>query len=266
VNDLERLVETSPHPLTRELLGAALEDAPASSAAPRVALALGLSLGVVGAPAVASSAVATGALASSAPLGFVSVAKWLGMGLLAGTVVSGGAVVARRNVFAPTEPVVATRQAPRLEARPAPTTAAASDTGPTATHPPSDVPPRPSVEPLRPVKSLPPASALAVATLPDQASALAHEVARIDEARVALRGGSPLVALAALARYDEERQTRVLEREAAVLRIEALRLAGKTSEARAQARRYLERFPADVHAAGLRELADPADPPQGIDR
>jgi hypothetical protein len=266
VNDFDRLLETSPHPLTRELLGAALEDAPAASAAPRVAVALGLSLGVAGSPALAASAVAPGALASSgAPLGLVAVAKWLGMGLVAGAVVSGGAAVAGRTVLAPASPAVAVTLAPRVEAPRTAPVRAERERATAATAPRPDETARPSTDARRAVKAPPAPSGPAVAALPEQASALAHEVARIDEARVSLRGGNALAALAALARYDEERQTRVLDREAAVLRIEALRLAGRTTEARAQARRYLERFPSDAHSAGLRELVGQGEA-QGIDR
>jgi hypothetical protein len=255
VKDFDRLLETSPQSLTRELLGAALEDAPAPSAAPRIAAALGLSLGVAAAPALAASTVASGALTSgTAPLGLVVMTKWLGMGLVAGAMVGGGATVARRTFMAPTTPGVAVTSHPRAETSHAPAVPAARDTLPVTTAPHPDEAVRPSTDAPRVVKGLPPPSAQAIATLPNQASALAHEVARIDEARVALRGGRPMAALTALARYDEERQTRVLDREAAVLRIESLRIAGQTSEARAHASRYLERYPYDAHSAGLREF------------
>jgi hypothetical protein len=255
VKDFDRLLETSPQSLTRELLGAAMEDAPSPSAAPRVAAALGLSLGVAATPALAVSSVASGALASGgAPLGLVVMAKWLGMGLVAGTMVGGGATVARRTVRTSTDPVVAATSRPRAEASHVPTARTERDTLPvtTAAHP--DEAARPSTDAPGVTKRTPPPSSQAVATLPSQTSALAHEVARIDEARVALRGGHPSAALKALARYDEERQTRVLDREAAVLRIESLRLAGQTNEAKEHARRYLERYPYDAHSAGLREF------------
>jgi hypothetical protein len=255
VNDFDRLLETSPQSLTRELLGAALEDAPTPSAAPRVAAALGLSLGVAATPALAASSVASTALASGAtPVGVAAVAKWLGMGLLAGAVVGGGATVARRTVLAPTNPEVAVTPGPRAEAPKATPMPMERDSVPVTTAPSQDEPARPSTDAPRVVTGQLTTSAPAVATLPDQASALAHEVARIDEARVALRSGRPTAALTALARYDEERQTHVLDREAAVLRIESLRLAGKTAEAKEHAGRYLERFPSDAHSAGLREF------------
>jgi hypothetical protein len=268
VNDFDRLVETSPHPLTRELLGVGLEDAPAASAAPRVAAALGLSLGVAATPAVAASAVATTTLAGgSASLGVAVVAKWLGMGLLAGTVVSGGAAIVRPRAPAPARPSVVLTAVPVPVGR-APADATEATGTPRAAEP-ETLTPDLSQPPTSATRRVPPAAATTappVATLPDQASALAHEVARIDEARLALRGGDAAGALSALARYDEERQTGVLDREAAVLRIEALQRAGKTNEAKGQARRYLERFPSDAHTASLRLLLGDTDGAQGIDR
>jgi hypothetical protein len=268
VNDLDRLVETSAHPLTRELLGVGLEDAPAPSAAPRIAAALGLSLGVAATPGVAASAVAAGTLAGgSASLGVASVAKWLGMGLLAGTVVSGGTAIVRPRAPTPARPSVVLTAAPVPVAH-APAEPPEARTTPLAAEPatlPPDLPPTPMGGARR---AMPAATTTAppVGTLPDQASALAHEVARIDEARLALRGGDAAAALAALARYDEERQTGVLDREAAVLRIEALRRAGKANEAKGHARRYLERFPSDAHTASLRLFLGDAEGTQGIDR
>jgi hypothetical protein len=271
VKDFDRLVETSPHALTRELLNTGLEDSPPASAAPRVAAALGLSASIaaVGVPALgAGSAVVAGA----SPLGVAAVVKWLGMGLLAGTVVSGGAALTRRSAPPPARSVAATTTpspaaATPLERRAGRDGVQRTEAGaPVAATPPA--PPAPLA------LAVPPGGARvhsarnepAVAAVPSAASALAYEVARIDEARVALRGGNALAALAALARYDEERQTRVLDREAAVLRIEALRSAGRTNDARAQASRYVDRFPSDAHSASLRLFLGESDGAQGIDR
>lgn len=272
MKDFDRLVQTSPNPLTRELLGAGLDDAPTPSAAPRIAAALGLSAGVAGAsaPALAASGLGSGALAGgSSPLGVAVVVKWLGMGLLAGTVVSGGAALVRRNESVSRRPpIVESAETAHGRAKPERGERQSAETSPAAvaqaTRPASTAPHATQSTP----RSVPaaPAARAAVGTLPDQASALAHEVARIDEARVALRGGDAPRTLAALTRYDEERQTGVLDREAAVLRIEALRLDGKAREAEVHARRYLERFPSDAHSASLRELLREGADSQRIDR
>jgi hypothetical protein len=188
------------------------------------------------------------------------------MGLLAGSVVSGGAAVVRLSTpDPPRAPATAATHgtATREPAR----ASAARDEAPVATAPTlPERAPRPTTTATRLVPAGPAASAPAVAALPDQSSALAQEVARIDEARLALRGADPRAALAALARYDEERQTGVLDREAAVLRIEALRRSGEMTQAKEHARRYLRRYPADAHAGSLRQLLDEGDGAQGIDR
>jgi hypothetical protein len=267
--ELRRLVESSPHALTRDLLDSGVEDAPPPRSASRVAAALGLAAGVTGAgmPALAVASGASGTLlGGSSHVGAVAILKWLGAGLLAGTVVSGGAAIARRGVSSSERPTPTLTETPP-RGTPAPRAGgefAAPRTDAPARPLPLDAPPAgrsaPSTSRVGPASTGP-----AVATLPDEGSALAYEVARIDQARVSLRAGNAKEALAALTRYDEERRTRVLDREAAVLRIEALRLAGLGTEAREQAQRYLDRFPADAHTAGLREFVHGADITRGID-
>jgi hypothetical protein len=260
---LDRLVESSPHALARDLLDSGIDDAPPAGSAPRIAAAIGLAAGVTsaGIPALAAS---SGAIGSS-HLGVLGVMKWLGAGMLAGTVASGGAAIAYRSAASSNTPALsAPAMVPRVTHAP--------PTGTELTTPRAEVPApvvtlgAPLAAPPEPSVALPrPASEPAVATLPDEASALAYEVALIDQARVSLRGGDARATLAALTRYDAERQTRVLDREAAVLRIEALRLAGRRNEASEQAQRYLDRYPADAHAAGFRELVRDNQPSQRID-
>jgi hypothetical protein len=262
-----RLVESSPHALTRDLLDSAREDAPPAQSAPRIAAALGLAAGVTsaGMPALAVSSGASAALlAGSSKLGVVGVMKWLGAGLLIGTVTSGGAAIVYRGPASTSSSQVPQGTAPRVS--PAPRAGAESRA-------PRAEAPLPAVPPGTPLTASPAprvarsglAGEPAVATLP-ATSALAYEVALIDQARVSLRAGDARGTLTALTRYEEEQQTRVLDREAAVLRIEALRLAGRHSEARELAQRYLDRFPVDAHAAGLRELVRGGQPNPGIDR
>jgi hypothetical protein len=263
-------VESSPHTLTRDLLGSAIDDAPPAPSASRIAAALGLAAGVTsaGMPALAVSSAGSGSLLSgSSHLGVVGVMKWLGAGLLIGTVTSGGAAVVYRGALSSKAPRP-TASATALQATPSPPRAGIERTTPRADAPApaSTVGAPPAGLPAPNVARPGPASEAAVGTLPHETSALAYEVALIDRARVSLRSGDARGVLAALTRYDEERQTRVLDREAAVLRIEALRLAGRQNEARAQAQRYLERFPVDAHSAGLRELVRGGQPTQGIDR
>jgi hypothetical protein len=85
-------------------------------------------------------------------------------------------------------------------------------------------------------------------------SALGREVERIDSARRALESNDAPGALAELESYDRTRESGVLDREALLLRIEALTRQHKSEQAKALVRQYLQRFPGDSHAPRLRTL------------
>jgi hypothetical protein len=63
--------------------------------------------------------------------------------------------------------------------------------------------------------------------------------------------------MAELDRYDGVSETRILDREARLLRIDALVLNGQRQRAAELAREYLRRFPNDPHSARLRKLIAP---------
>ena len=86
--------------------------------------------------------------------------------------------------------------------------------------------------------------------------ALDGEIRRLDRARAALARGSSEAALAELAAYENERKTAVLEREAAVLRIDALLARGDRNGAQSLAQRYVAAHPDDPHARRLRKLLE----------
>jgi hypothetical protein len=90
----------------------------------------------------------------------------------------------------------------------------------------------------------------------ERAGPLTLELERIDRARAAVAAGAPERALDELSLYERVRTTGTLDREARVLRIDALLMLGRRDEARHLARGYLERFPKDAHATRLRELAE----------
>lgn len=83
---------------------------------------------------------------------------------------------------------------------------------------------------------------------------LSREVRQIDSARTALESKNASGALAELETYDRTRQSGALDREAMLLRIEALAQQQDFVRATALARDYLGRFPNDAHAARLRAL------------
>jgi hypothetical protein len=95
-----------------------------------------------------------------------------------------------------------------------------------------------------------------VGTLPRIGGALAHEVELIDLARAAVAAGAGERALVELARYDRERETGVLDREAWLTRIDAVLLLGQGARAGELARGYLQRFPKDAHETRLREIVE----------
>ena len=90
----------------------------------------------------------------------------------------------------------------------------------------------------------------------DSPNLLALEIARVDEARALLNSGKPDAALAALNTYDPTSPGAVLGREALIIRIEALLARGDRKGARSLAAQYLARYPKDVHAGRMKEIAN----------
>lgn len=88
---------------------------------------------------------------------------------------------------------------------------------------------------------------------PTQAS-LADEVAQLQKAKLALKGGNPTQALAELGTYSQRFPRPVLGTEAAVLRIEALSQSGDAARAKALAESFLAKNPSSPYAARLRSL------------
>jgi hypothetical protein len=83
---------------------------------------------------------------------------------------------------------------------------------------------------------------------------LAREVAQIDAARRALASGDAQAALSALDEYARLDRTRTLDREAQILRIDALVALNQRASALALARAYLRQHASDPHAPKLRAL------------
>jgi hypothetical protein len=134
-------------------------------------------------------------------------------GVAIGAVVVAGVVIARQGGGG------SSAQAPAAE----PVSTAAPDV--------SLPPPAPTVEELAPevpgpVPAPAPAVRSSVPRRPATGPRLAAEVALLEEARAALRTGTPAAAIAALDRHRKEIEAPQLEREALLLRAEALCGAG----------------------------------------
>jgi hypothetical protein len=246
-----RLVVARPESELARLVRAGREERPASKLPSRILSGLAGSAATMAAGGASATA---GALASAGPASsslWLLGAKGLAIGVLAGGALAAGASA----IFAPTpEPsraaAPASRSAPGRPAAveiPVPVAAPAAVASPLPVHPQSPQPP----------------SAAPAAPPPEENHAtprLGREAALIEAARHALSAGNPSLALQSLAEYRSLPVTGTLEREARVLRIEALVQRGELSEARSLAAAYLREFPRDAHHARLRALQLPEAP------
>ena len=246
MSDPKRLLESSPNPLTRELLRAGIPDAPDPRTLPRLLGAAG-SLATFGASTAAASGF--GAIGQAGTVGFA--AKWVGIGLLAGLVTGGGVtVVAMRAIDShPAAPPTSSAFTPAPI--PAPSRAKPA------------IVPRAAESPVAPLNEASPRQVPTDRNGPagapgglDRSRQLAADVAVIDRAKRSLGRGDAAGTLRELDAYAKSANTGVLDREALVLKVEALVLAGKQSEAREVARSYLERFNEDAYTRRLRQLVD----------
>jgi hypothetical protein len=250
MNELEPLFDVSPSARMRALLQAGRREAAPSDFSERLLAGLGVA-GVVTSVSVAASASASGAAASGAAStssgaasAVLAVSKWVAVGVLGGGIFAGGVDLALSPqpalpVASPARPQ-SERSAPATALRPAVAFSA------------SQPAPAISVEaPLRPDAASASAPAAAAAGHPGQ---LGREVQIIDRARQALSANDAARALKELDAFERSEQTGVLEREARVLRIDALLAQGQASRARLLAEQYLQLYPNDAHAARLRGL------------
>jgi hypothetical protein len=269
MSTLPPLVDSSSSDRARLLLRTARADGPRPGAAGRALTALG----VAGTAATAAGAAgATAAAASSqlgAGLGAASLpmiaAKWLLVGTLGGIALASGATVVFSDHQA--KPLVA-KQQPAIPHESPVTPAANGDARPFVEGSSAETAKEPAV--VKPAK--PSASVIGSASTGDEAtpapftapsqaafaspeqSKLLRDVALLDDARHALKAGDTARALTLIGRYDTERQTHILDREAQLLRIDVLLARGEQARARVLAQAYLAAFPNDAHAERLRAV------------
>jgi hypothetical protein len=259
MNDLDRLHDSSPNARTRALLLAGEAERPADDFTKRllVGVAAASAATVTHAAAAAGGAklgsVVQGVAASSgAPSLALVAAKWVAVGVLGGGILAAGA----ERVFSPTP--AETIAPSHVETRAVPTTAVLMP--PTAPDTAVLAPPTESAAP--PIAGA--AERRSEAVLPSSAAApsgpLGREVQIIDDARRALAAGNTARALAELDGYDKIASTGALDREARVLRIQALRKAGDDAGARKLTEQYLNDFPNDAHTRQLRPSHSPSSP------
>jgi hypothetical protein len=106
-----------------------------------------------------------------------------------------------------------------------------------------------------------PANAPAGSPPATTSSALAAEIAMLDQARAAVAAKTGDRALDVLGRYARQFPSGTLGLEATVLRIEALYLTGATGAATALGRDFLASHPTSTHATHVRRLLAEHDKP-----
>jgi hypothetical protein len=107
---------------------------------------------------------------------------------------------------------------------------------------------------LEDLPTLPQAPVSGAAPSSKPQGSLADEVAQLQKAKLALKGGSPAQALAELATYSQRFPRPMLGAEATVLRIEALSQNGDAARAKTLAEGFLTKNPNSPYAARLRNL------------
>jgi len=266
VTELRPLIETSESSTTRELLRSGLADAPPPGAMGRAGVALGLTAMAVAAAAPAGAAALNGAAvgglgAASKASGVTGIllGKWLASGLVAGALVSGtAAVVEHVRARAEERPSVAggAPSTARDDRAGASTAHAARSVPPGVEREPEPAEPEPPATSTTPALPSQPSGVTSAAVAPDASAsrALGAEAARIDAARRALGRGDVRRALIELDWYERSRVVGVLDREAEILRIQALVRAGEGVRAVELARSYLAKHPQDAYAARLSAL------------
>lgn len=281
-----RLLDGPGDAYTRGLLQSAVLDEPDDSALDRALLGLasvsapvaallatkdGASLGVSGSALSASHVAANGIPLGGKASSIAIIVKWLGIGAVGGIVTAGGLVYVAEKIERPSavsatlpRPEESRVQRSALEPAHAATETRASEdlAQAQATEPsiPKSVPfkrrsgPVDDATPIASIAGFAPSSTGAAATSRG-ASPLGAEVEQLDRARQALARGDTAGALRALDAYAASPRTGVLDREAMIVRIDALVSSGQKPRAVELARRYLAEFPGDPHARQLTDLA-----------
>lgn len=267
----------------RAIAGVAAGSAAASLVAANGGAAVHASTSVTAAGKVVAKASFLPAKAASV----AALTKWLGAGALAGAIASSAVVYVSSRIeprARESNPILtagpigvprraaATAAANAKEARPkAPvdegTEPEAAETTPVAPVPPKAVQAaatpsnsafarRTEASPSRSAASVSASLATAREATESATSTLQEEVSKLDRARAALAGGDDAAALRALDDYAASCRTHVLDREATIVRIDALVASGQAARAAELARRYLSRYPDDSHATRLREISE----------
>ena len=251
MSELRRLKLDTSDPARQEVLGSWQEDGPSAAARERAWAAISSGVGV----GLGSTAAAAGSKAGTLAAG--SALKWIAGGALAAAALATGAAVRfvgsghpavapTANVpssVAPAPPPAPVPAPPPHDDETAPTQASSTDRsvarsitgGPAHARPPA-------------------ASASASAVAGSDEYWIREQLARIDEARGALRRGDTASALRALDAYDRLFPDGALAQEATVVRVQTLLAAGDRAGAAVVERAFLAAHPASPYAARIRTM------------
>lgn len=232
--DPRRLIDDGADDFERALLAAGRRDALPASNRTRILVALGLTALM---PGTAVAATAKGAM------------KGTLFGLAAGTgakVAVGGALGA--ILVWSSVSLLREEAKPVVEARPV-IVHQAPVREPAPAEPPAEVSPAEEEPDLAPVKAAPAGRGQS-----GTANDLGRELASLDEARAALRGGEPERSLRLLDEHARKFPRQSLRLEATVLRIEALSSSGRSEAARRAGNDFLAKHPNGPYAQRVRSL------------
>jgi hypothetical protein len=264
MTDMRRLIDGDVGEYEADLLRSALDDAPSRGGRQKLLASLGVAGGTLAAAGVAKAAGTAGAAATvagetatatvakggSGALAAV-VGKWLGIGMVAGTVTAGAVVGVDHLVSAPAPSASAPEILESVDRGPLPS----RRTGGGVSRSPAPASEQPEPSPER-------ASPNGRTARPS--SSVAAEVESLDRARQALERGDSRGALRALDRHQGRFQSGVLTPESQLIRIEALLASGKHAAAAAQARAFLAAHPGSAHTTRVRSLLRRAEGRGGV--
>jgi hypothetical protein len=260
--DPVRLLDGDGDDVERTLLRSALDDHGSPAARARALAVFGaVGSGLVASTSAAQASVATASTSfAAAPVAKVTASalvKWIGTGMVVGTLSAAGIHAVADSGAAPPRAMLAPVSERRAALPPAPSVAPAV-AQPATVEAPKVGTPEPSARPAE-LRASGTGAAVAVASnaaFPAEGSdrRLRDELLALERARQALRRGDASAALSALASYESRFPQGALSREATVLSVEARLAAGDQQGARAVAARALEADSTSPHAKRIETL------------
>lgn len=189
-----------------------------------------------------TSLAASSAKAATSSAKAVTIAKWSALAVAA-VAIPAALLLRSTDDGAHVKAVPSTLKAPASEVKPTPVAPSQQAEGPAPLSL-DDLPLLPAEAPQN----------AAPAGKPAAQGSLADEVAQLQKAKLALKGGNPAAALTELGTYSQRFPRPTLGVEATVLRIEALSQSGEAARAKSLAESFIAKNPNSPYASRLRSL------------